>query len=132
MTTHCWGEQATGEWTLKIQDTPSQKRENTELGLLVLFLTSQCYETYVKLQLVRKLKYSAGLQGQTSYLVLFLCCFLGTLKEWSLVIYGTAEQPYRAHRERVRSADMPMDSDLTEEYSGESRTGIKLSLVFLR
>ncbi|XP_029024628.1 proprotein convertase subtilisin/kexin type 5 [Betta splendens] len=73
MTTHCWGEQAAGEWTLKIQDTPSQRRESAELGVL---------------------------------------------KEWSLVIYGTAEQPYPAHRERVRSAEMPMDSDLTEEYNG--------------
>uniref|UniRef100_A0A3Q3MRR5 Proprotein convertase subtilisin/kexin type 5a n=1 Tax=Mastacembelus armatus TaxID=205130 RepID=A0A3Q3MRR5_9TELE len=73
MTTHCWGEQAAGEWTLKIQDTPSQKRDNDELGVL---------------------------------------------KEWSLVIYGTAEQPYRVRRERARSAEMPMDSDLTEEYSG--------------
>uniref|UniRef100_A0A8C4EQ00 Proprotein convertase subtilisin/kexin type 5a n=1 Tax=Dicentrarchus labrax TaxID=13489 RepID=A0A8C4EQ00_DICLA len=73
MTTHCWGEQAAGEWTLKIQDTPSQKRDNTELGML---------------------------------------------QDWSLVIYGTAEQPYPVHRERARSAEMPMDSDLTEEYSG--------------
>ncbi|XP_028457908.1 proprotein convertase subtilisin/kexin type 5 [Perca flavescens] len=73
MTTHSWGEQAAGEWTLKIQDTSSQKRDNTELG---------------------------------------------TLKEWSLVIYGTAEQPYPRHRERARSAGMPMDGDLTEEYSG--------------
>ncbi|KAM6976267.1 proprotein convertase subtilisin/kexin type 5 [Tautogolabrus adspersus] len=73
MTTHCWGEQAAGEWTLKIQDTPSQKRHSTELG---------------------------------------------TLKGWSLVIYGTAEHPYPMHRERARSAEMPMDSDLTEEYSG--------------
>ncbi|XP_045923579.1 proprotein convertase subtilisin/kexin type 5-like [Micropterus dolomieu] len=73
MTTHCWGEQAAGEWTLKIRDTPSQKRENTELG---------------------------------------------TLKEWSLVIYGTAEQPYPKHRERARSPEMPVDSAFTEEYSG--------------
>ncbi|XP_034997609.2 proprotein convertase subtilisin/kexin type 5 [Hippoglossus stenolepis] len=73
MTTHCWGEQAAGEWTLKIKDTPSQKRDNAELGML---------------------------------------------KEWSLVIYGTAEQPYPVHRERARSAEMLTDSDLTEEYSG--------------
>nr|XP_019937280.1 PREDICTED: proprotein convertase subtilisin/kexin type 5-like [Paralichthys olivaceus] len=73
MTTHCWGEQAAGEWTLKIKDTPSQKRDNADLGML---------------------------------------------KEWSLLIYGTAEQPYPAHRERARSAEMLTDSDLTEEYSG--------------
>ncbi|CAB1448387.1 unnamed protein product [Pleuronectes platessa] len=72
MTTHCWGEQAAGEWTLEIKDTPSQKRDDAELGML---------------------------------------------KEWSLVIYGTAEQPYPVHRERARSAEMLTDSDLTEEYS---------------
>lgn len=48
MTTHSWGEQAAGEWTLKIQDTSSQKRDNTELGLLFLFVTSQYYETDIK------------------------------------------------------------------------------------
>uniref|UniRef100_A0A669EEH4 Proprotein convertase subtilisin/kexin type 5a n=1 Tax=Oreochromis niloticus TaxID=8128 RepID=A0A669EEH4_ORENI len=45
MTAHCWGEQAAGEWTLKIQDTPSQKRDGSKLGLLFLFVTSQYYET---------------------------------------------------------------------------------------
>lgn len=64
MTTHSWGESAAGRWTLKIQDTSSQKRDNTELGLLFLFVTSQYYETYIKVQL----KYSAGLLGQASYL----------------------------------------------------------------
>ncbi|XP_028273367.1 proprotein convertase subtilisin/kexin type 5 [Parambassis ranga] len=73
MTAHCWGEQAAGEWTLKIQDTPSQKRDGTDPG---------------------------------------------TLQKWSLVIYGTAEQPYPVHRERARSAEVPSDSDLTDEYSG--------------
>ncbi|XP_068561703.1 proprotein convertase subtilisin/kexin type 5 [Cebidichthys violaceus] len=74
MTTHSWGEQAAGEWTLKIQDTSSQKRDNAELG---------------------------------------------TLKEWSLLIYGTAGQPYPSrHERRARSADTPMDGDLAEEYSG--------------
>lgn len=57
----------------------------------------------------------------------------GVLEKWSLVIYGTAEQPYPAHRERARSAEIPADSDLSEEYSGESYTlrldSIKLPLV---
>uniref|UniRef100_A0A668VWI4 SPC3 n=1 Tax=Oreochromis aureus TaxID=47969 RepID=A0A668VWI4_OREAU len=73
MTAHCWGEQAAGEWTLKIQDTPSQKRDGSKLGVL---------------------------------------------EKWSLVIYGTAERPYPAHRERARSAEIPTDSDLSEEYNG--------------
>lgn len=76
MTTHCWGEQAAGEWTLKIQDTPSQKRDSAELGLLFLFVTSQYYETHTEVQLEQQLKYSAGLPGQTSYLALFLFSLL--------------------------------------------------------
>lgn len=54
------------------------------------------------------------------------------LKKLSLVIYGTAQQPYPAHRERVRSAEWPTDGDLTEEYNGGSCTGIKLCLVLRR
>ncbi|XP_068190180.1 proprotein convertase subtilisin/kexin type 5 [Antennarius striatus] len=73
MTTHCWGEQAVGEWTLKIQDTPSPKRAG------------------------------AG---------------RGTLQDWSLVIYGTAEPPYPARRRRARSVETPPDGDVTEEFSG--------------
>ncbi|KAK1884381.1 Proprotein convertase subtilisin/kexin type 5 [Dissostichus eleginoides] len=41
--------------------------------------------------------------------------FTGRLKEISLVIFGTSGPPYPRHR--VRSAETPMDSDLTEEYS---------------
>ncbi|XP_054613481.1 proprotein convertase subtilisin/kexin type 5 isoform X1 [Dunckerocampus dactyliophorus] len=73
MTTHCWGEQAAGEWTLKIRDSPSEGRENWETGML---------------------------------------------KDWSLVIYGTAEPPYPVHRRRTRSDEMPKDEDFTEEYTG--------------
>lgn len=47
MTTHCWGEQVAGEWTLKIQDTPSQKRDGAELGLLFFVVTSQLCETCI-------------------------------------------------------------------------------------
>uniref|UniRef100_A0A665V1W8 P/Homo B domain-containing protein n=1 Tax=Echeneis naucrates TaxID=173247 RepID=A0A665V1W8_ECHNA len=72
MTTHCWGERAAGEWTLKVHDTLSHKRDGTKLGLLLLFV-----------------------------------------------------QPYPAHRERARSAEFLMDSDLAEEYSGESCTRAK-------
>jgi len=50
MTTHSWGEQAAGEWTLKIQDTSSQKRDTAELGLLFLFVTSQRYEVNIEVQ----------------------------------------------------------------------------------
>ncbi|XP_013861969.1 proprotein convertase subtilisin/kexin type 5 [Austrofundulus limnaeus] len=42
----------------------------------------------------------------------------GMLKRWSLVIYGTAEQPYHMRRQRPRSAELSEDSDLTEAYSG--------------
>uniref|UniRef100_A0A3P9N2S0 Proprotein convertase subtilisin/kexin type 6-like n=1 Tax=Poecilia reticulata TaxID=8081 RepID=A0A3P9N2S0_POERE len=74
MTVHSWGEQAAGEWTLKITDTPSRKRDSS--------------------------------------------AELGILKNWSLVIYGTAEQPYNMRRRRVRSAEPSVDSDLTEGYDG--------------
>uniref|UniRef100_A0A3Q4AME9 SPC3 n=1 Tax=Mola mola TaxID=94237 RepID=A0A3Q4AME9_MOLML len=67
MTTHCWGEQAAGEWTLEIQDTSSQKRDFTELG---------------------------------------------ELREWSLVIYGTAEPPYPVHREFALPG--PCDPECTD------------------
>ncbi|XP_035996608.1 proprotein convertase subtilisin/kexin type 5 [Fundulus heteroclitus] len=73
MTAHSWGEQAAGEWTLKIKDTPSQKRDSAELGML---------------------------------------------KKWSLVIYGTAEQPYPMHHQRARSAELSVDSDLIEGDDG--------------
>ncbi|XP_056146386.1 proprotein convertase subtilisin/kexin type 5-like [Lampris incognitus] len=45
---------------------------------------------------------------------------LGILKAWSLVLYGTSEQPYSMRREQARSAEMPVDggSDLTDEYNG--------------
>lgn len=49
MTTHCWGEQAAGEWTLNIKDAPSQKRDSTDLGFL-FFVSFQHYETYNTLQ----------------------------------------------------------------------------------
>ena len=44
------------------------------------------------------------------------------LKKWSLVIYGTAEQPYPVHHQRARSAEIPIDEDLTESYNGETNT----------
>ncbi|KAM9793224.1 proprotein convertase subtilisin/kexin type 5 [Syngnathus typhle] len=73
MTTHCWGEQAAGEWALNIRDSPSAGRENSQAG---------------------------------------------TLEEWSLVIYGTAWPPYPARRRSARSAEIPKDADLAEEYAG--------------
>lgn len=32
MTVHCWGEKAEGEWTLEIQDMPSQVRNPEKQG----------------------------------------------------------------------------------------------------
>ncbi|XP_076014522.1 proprotein convertase subtilisin/kexin type 5 [Genypterus blacodes] len=73
MTTHSWGEQAAGQWSLEIKDSPTQRRNHSEPG---------------------------------------------TLKKWSLVIYGTAEQPYPLHREQARSAEMLLPDDVAEEYAG--------------
>lgn len=83
----------------------------------------------IESHLEQQLKYITGLLGQTFHpAFLFVCRVTGALKEWSLVIYGTAEPPYRVHHERARSAEMPVDNDLTEEYSGES----PLCLLFLQ
>ena len=103
----------------------SEERQHRTRSALTLRNISVLQNNGIEVQPEQQqLKYSPGLAGPTCYLALFLflCCFSGMLKEWSLVIYGTAEQPYPAHRERARSAEMPTDSDLTEEYSGESCT----------
>ncbi|XP_027426681.1 proprotein convertase subtilisin/kexin type 6 isoform X1 [Zalophus californianus] len=64
MTVHCWGEKAEGEWTLEIQDIPSQVRNPEKQG---------------------------------------------KLKEWSLILYGTAEHPYNtfsSHQSRSRMLEL--------------------------
>ncbi|XP_069898770.1 proprotein convertase subtilisin/kexin type 6 [Dipodomys merriami] len=64
MTVHCWGEKAEGEWTLEIQDLPSQVRNPDKQG---------------------------------------------KLKEWSLILYGTAEHPHRtfsSHQSRSRMLEL--------------------------
>ncbi|XP_065757520.1 proprotein convertase subtilisin/kexin type 6 isoform X3 [Phocoena phocoena] len=64
MTVHCWGEKAEGEWTLEIQDMPSQVRNPEKQG---------------------------------------------KLKEWSLILYGTAQHPYTtfsAHQSRSRMLEL--------------------------
>uniref|UniRef100_A0A8I3MFH0 Proprotein convertase subtilisin/kexin type 6 n=1 Tax=Canis lupus familiaris TaxID=9615 RepID=A0A8I3MFH0_CANLF len=64
MTVHCWGEKAEGEWTLEIQDMPSQVRNPEKQG---------------------------------------------KLKEWSLILYGTAEHPYTtfsSHQSRSRMLEL--------------------------
>lgn len=73
---------------------------------------------------LEQLKYSSGLQGRTLYLVLFppVGRVAGALKEWSLVIYGTAEPPYPPHVERVRSAERQMENDLVPGYEGLARS----------
>lgn len=64
MTVHCWGEKAEGEWTLEIQDMPSQVRNREKQG---------------------------------------------KLREWTLILYGTAEHPYTAfstHQSRSRMLEL--------------------------
>lgn len=65
------------------------------------------------------------------HLSIFICA-TGTLQEWSLVIYGTAEQPYRQPGRRARAAVTPVDSDLNEEYAGESQSGLVSSCAFFQ
>uniref|UniRef100_A0A673ZX46 Proprotein convertase subtilisin/kexin type 5-like n=1 Tax=Salmo trutta TaxID=8032 RepID=A0A673ZX46_SALTR len=78
MTTHCWGEKASGEWSLEVLDTPSQQRDNSETG---------------------------------------------ELREWSLVLYGTSEQPYSMRREQARSAELPTDGRCDSECSEDGCEG---------
>uniref|UniRef100_A0A8C7DV00 Proprotein convertase subtilisin/kexin type 5a n=1 Tax=Oncorhynchus kisutch TaxID=8019 RepID=A0A8C7DV00_ONCKI len=78
MTTHCWGEKASGEWSLEVLDTPSQQRDNSETG---------------------------------------------ELREWSLVLYGTSEQPYSMRREQARSAELPTDGRCDPECSEDGCEG---------
>ncbi|XP_027376441.1 proprotein convertase subtilisin/kexin type 6 isoform X1 [Bos indicus x Bos taurus] len=64
MTVHCWGEKAEGEWTLEIQDMPSQVRNREKQG---------------------------------------------KLREWTLILYGTAEHPYTTfstHQSRSRMLEL--------------------------
>lgn len=119
MTTHCWGEQAAGEWTLRIQDTPSPGRDVSQQGLL---------HPLSHLTVNQTQRSPSGLHRFPLIILLFFPnlvsaarLFPGRLKHWSLLIYGTAKPPYAGHRQRARSAEMtPADDDLTEEDSGES------------
>lgn len=43
---------------------------------------------------------------------------LGKLVEWSLVLYGTSTHPYTRH-EQPRSAQLPSEDEITEEYNGD-------------
>uniref|UniRef100_A0A8C8D0K2 P/Homo B domain-containing protein n=1 Tax=Oncorhynchus tshawytscha TaxID=74940 RepID=A0A8C8D0K2_ONCTS len=53
MTTHCWGEKASGEWSLEVLDTPSQQRDNSETGLPCYTLTIiQYHKNYTRYQIL--------------------------------------------------------------------------------
>lgn len=121
MTTHSWGEQAPGEWTLKIQEASSQNRGSTELGPLSRAVVSQYHQVHVGVE--HQLKMQAGPPERSLLSRLFLRGSTGTLKAWSLRFYGTAEWPYpENHRRPARSAEMPTDGDPAGEYGGESCT----------
>ncbi|CAF96055.1 unnamed protein product, partial [Tetraodon nigroviridis] len=49
---------------------------------------------------------------------------LGALKEWSLVIYGTAAPPHAVHVQRARSAEGQMENDFVGKYEGQSRSDL--------
>uniref|UniRef100_H3C0R6 SPC3 n=1 Tax=Tetraodon nigroviridis TaxID=99883 RepID=H3C0R6_TETNG len=46
------------------------------------------------------------------------CPVAGALKEWSLVIYGTAAPPHAVHVQRARSAEGQMENDFVGKYEG--------------
>lgn len=125
MTTHCWGERPAGRWTLEIHDRGSQERERAEPGLHSVFVTSRRCER------CRRSLWSGPSAVQASgdeYLILsslsFACRLAGALKEWSLVIYGTAAPPRPAHAQRARSAEREsqMENDFVGGYEGQSRS----------
>lgn len=77
MTVHCWGEKAEGEWTLEVQDIPSQVRNPEKQG---------------------------------------------KLKEWSLILYGTAEHPYRtfsSHQSRSRMLELSVPEQEPPKAAGQ-------------
>lgn len=123
MTTHCWGELAAGEWTLRIQDTPSPGRDVSQQGLLLPLSHLTVNQTQLSPPGAHLFPLSLSLLGFFFLISSSLPSrpILGQLKRWFLLIYGTAEPPYAAHRQRARSAEMTLDNgDLTEEDSGES------------
>uniref|UniRef100_A0A8C2W0A0 Proprotein convertase subtilisin/kexin type 6 n=2 Tax=Chinchilla lanigera TaxID=34839 RepID=A0A8C2W0A0_CHILA len=78
MTVHCWGEKAEGEWTLEIQDLPSQVRNPEKQG---------------------------------------------KLKEWTLILYGTAEHPYHtfsSHQSRSRMLELSVPEPEPPKAAGPS------------
>uniref|UniRef100_A0A8C7RBR4 Proprotein convertase subtilisin/kexin type 5a n=1 Tax=Oncorhynchus mykiss TaxID=8022 RepID=A0A8C7RBR4_ONCMY len=53
MTTHCWGEKASGEWSLEVLDTPSQQRDKSETGLTCYtFTIIQYHKNYTRYQIL--------------------------------------------------------------------------------
>uniref|UniRef100_A0A8C7DNY7 Proprotein convertase subtilisin/kexin type 5a n=1 Tax=Oncorhynchus kisutch TaxID=8019 RepID=A0A8C7DNY7_ONCKI len=53
MTTHCWGEKASGEWSLEVLDTPSQQRDNSETGLpCYTFTIIPYHKNYTRYQIL--------------------------------------------------------------------------------
>lgn len=111
MTVHCWGEQAAGKWTLKIQDTLSYERGETKPGLTIFFFSI--------LTVGSEITDKTACRNEKTNIFLVL----GVLEKWSLVMFGTAELPYSsAHRLRTRAAEIPAASDVTEEYNGRSHS----------
>lgn len=133
MTTHCWGERPAGNWTLEIQDSRSQESQRAKPGLPSVFVTSQSFET----GRTSPWKHCPGLQGRSPYLVplpppppVLSCPVSGALKDWSLVIYGTAEPPPGpGHVKSVRSAKRQMEED--GEYRGQSHQDPKTPVGFV-
>lgn len=72
MTTHSWGEYPQGTWKLEV----SSPHTHTQLGSIELTLSFSLY-------LCRQARFNSP---QTR---------LGHLVEWSLVLHGTKEAPYR-------------------------------------
>ncbi|XP_077441964.1 proprotein convertase subtilisin/kexin type 5 isoform X2 [Vanacampus margaritifer] len=67
MTTHCWGERAVGEWTLKIRDSPSEGRENSQAGTLEEWSLVIYGTTWLPYPARRRLARSAKIPEDTDF-----------------------------------------------------------------
>lgn len=144
MTVHFWGERAEGTWTLEIIDSPSKLRNLEVLGKVQQHMHTQA-RLHFDLLLQLKLKPLSSATQKTLLLLLLLLLLLGTgnLKEWTLILYGTSQNPYQpfsAQGSHSRMLEVPAPEEILEEpeleeeeedeYNGERIQKVKIFPIF--
>lgn len=144
MTVHFWGERAEGTWTLEIIDSPSKLRNLEVLGKVQQHMHTQA-RLHFDLLLQLKLKPLSSATQKTLLLLLLLLLLLGTgnLKEWTLILYGTSQNPYQpfnAQDSHSRMLEVPAPEEILEEpeleeeeedeYNGERIQKVKIFPIF--